>query len=283
MSTSGTFTVKFLQAGATGAKGAALRGPQAWSDCAVGYEFQAGGDDESFIDVVMYNDNYYYCKTSHTKTASNYPLSTTSETNNLWTLGDKIGLVATTILLAEYAKINNLGASAIEMSDDDGNVLVSIKDGVVTCNIGNFNNITVNSGALTDMAISGSTRVNVFDLTPTSADLGYLVRPDNNSRIFVSAVSAAYEIYLLEYPNGTELEIIFTPAVFTRTGVPITTIYSFSGFIDMSQGGNADVTRTNYLSVADAGGSVVNGGYAHLIFKDSAWYIVSMTGGCYTY
>lgn len=146
MGVSRTQVVKFIRKGDPGDKGeqgATLRGPQAWSDCAVGYAFQAGKVGEQWIDVVLYNNNYYTCKKSHTKTASNYPGSTTDRNNGYWQLGDKIQLVATKILLAAYALVENLGATAIEMKDSSGNVVFKAKDGNITCKVGTFENIKV--------------------------------------------------------------------------------------------------------------------------------------------
>lgn len=114
-----------------------MRGPQAWSDCATGYAFQAGGKGEQWKDVVLYNGNYYSCVKSHTKTASNYPGSTTAVSNGYWQLGDKIELVATKILLATYALVKNLGVEVVEAKDGAGNIIFQAKDGNVTC-VGNI-------------------------------------------------------------------------------------------------------------------------------------------------
>ena len=146
MGVSRTQVVKFIRKGDTGDKGeqgAVLRGPQAWSDCATGYAFQAGGVGEKWQDVVIYGDNYYSCKKSHTKTASNYPGSTTDTNNGYWQLGDKIDLVATKILMATYALVKNLGVEAIDMKDANGNILFQAKDGNVTCKTGTFENVKV--------------------------------------------------------------------------------------------------------------------------------------------
>lgn len=150
MGVSKTQVVKFIRKGDKGDKGeqgAVLRGPQAWSDCAMGYAFQAGGVGEKWQDVVIYGDNYYSCKKSHTKTASNYPGSTTAINNGYWQLGDKIELVATKILLATYALVENLGVAAIDMKDADGNILFQAKDGNVTCKTGTFENIRVSGNS----------------------------------------------------------------------------------------------------------------------------------------
>ena len=142
-----TQVVKYIKKPEKGEQGATLRGPQAWSDCATGYNFYAGGTGETFVDVVMYNSNYYVCKKSHTKTSSNYPGSTTANNNGLWQLGDSIDLVATKILMATYAVVENLGVRAIEMKDANGNLLFTAKDGAVSCKTGTFENITI-SGTL---------------------------------------------------------------------------------------------------------------------------------------
>lgn len=146
MGVSKTQVVKFIRKGDKGDKGeqgAVLRGPQAWSDCATGYAFQAGGAGETWQDVVIYGDQHYVCKKSHTKTASNYPGSTTANNNGYWQLGDHIDLVATKILLATYALVKNLGVEAIDMKDASGNILFQAKDGNVTCKTGTFDGITV--------------------------------------------------------------------------------------------------------------------------------------------
>lgn len=132
-----------------------MRGPQYWNDCPVGYKFEAGGEGESWKDVVIYNNNYYSCVKSHAKSALNYPQSASDDTNGYWQLGDKIELVATRILLAAYALIKNLGVECIDMKDADGNVLFQAKDGEVTCKTGTFDNITVQSGNIAGFKISG--------------------------------------------------------------------------------------------------------------------------------
>lgn len=152
-------TVADGQPGAKGDRGPALRGPQAWSDCAVGYMFQSGASGEEYKDVVLYGNNYYSCIKSHTKTASNNPGSATDTNSGLWKLADKFEMVATKILLAQYALVKNLGVEAIEMKDADDNIIFLAKDGDVICNSGTFNNIKVTGDSEfsgTMKAVSGS-------------------------------------------------------------------------------------------------------------------------------
>lgn len=166
MGVSRTQVVKYIRKGDPGDKGeqgATLRGPQAWSDCAVGYAFQAGKVGDEWKDVVLYNGNYYSCKKSHTKTASNYPGSTTDRNNGYWQLGDKIELVATKILLATYALVENLGVTAIEMKDSSGNILFQAKDGNVTCKTGTFENIKIVGSLRNPFAYVGDSITNDYN------------------------------------------------------------------------------------------------------------------------
>lgn len=142
--------------GEKGEQGPTLRGPQAWSDCANGYAFKQGKEGEAWKDVVLYNGNYYSCVKSHSKTASNYPGSSQDTANGYWQLGDKIELVATKILLATYALVENLGVEAIEMKDSAGNILFQAKNGNVTCKTGTFTNIKVQSGSIAGFKVSGN-------------------------------------------------------------------------------------------------------------------------------
>ena len=190
MGVSRTQVVKFIRKGDPGDKGeqgATLRGPQAWSDCAVGYAFQAGKVGEEWKDVVLYNGNYYSCKKSHSKTTSNYPGSMTDRNNGYWQLGDKIELVATKILLATYALVENLGVTAIEMKDSSGNILFQAKDGNVTCNTGTFTNCVLDGYLQTRFTEVGSQSLTLSDVLNISTPGGFysqvITLPHNKSFI----------------------------------------------------------------------------------------------------
>lgn len=185
--------MKFIRkgdAGEKGERGPALRGPQAWSDCTIGYAFQAGNTGEEWKDVVLYNGNYYSCKKSHAKTATNYPGSTTANNNGYWQLGDKIELVATKILLATYALVENLGVRAIEMKDSNGNIVFKAKDGNVACKTGTFENVNI-SGKL-----KGSVR-NPFVSAGDSFDTDY-----SDNVVMISSGGGWIDAYSLPWGTG---------------------------------------------------------------------------------
>ncbi len=191
------------QAGPQGDRGPALRGPQAWSDCAVGYKFQSGAKGEAYKDVVLYQNNYYSCIKSHTKTASNYPGSTTDQANKYWQLGDKVELIATKILLATYALVKNLGVEAIDMKDANGNILFQAKDGNVVCKTGTFENIKV-SGDITAKYLNLKvSTANHYADTPTLA----------NGAICVDSSG----IILPELPKGIARSMRILNTLYSRT------------------------------------------------------------------
>lgn len=126
-----------------GERGATPRGPQDWKSLNTGYRFYSGAEGEPYLDFVVYKNNYYLCKKSHTKSIFNYPTSSFDNNSGLWQLADKIDMVATQLLLATYIRVKNLGAGAIEMEDEEGNLVFVAKDGNVTCNTGTFKNVNV--------------------------------------------------------------------------------------------------------------------------------------------
>lgn len=193
--------------GAKGDRGPALRGPQAWSDCAVGYVFQSGASGEEYKDIVLYGNNYYSCIKSHTKTASNNPGSATDTNSGLWKLADKLEMVATKILLAQYALVKNLGVEAIDMKDANGNIIFQAKDGNVTCNSGTFKNITVKGNS----SFEGSVKANMFYGTVRKVTPGgtYTIDP----------VNEPYNFYYVE--NPTKRTFIVLPKAANYEGLEI--------------------------------------------------------------
>ena len=193
--------------GAKGDRGPALRGPQAWSDCAVGYVFQSGASGEEYKDIVLYGNNYYSCIKSHTKTASNNPGSATDTNSGLWKLADKLEMVATKILLAQYALVKNLGVEAIDMKDANGNIIFQAKDGNVTCNSGTFKNITVKGNS----SFEGSVKANMF--------YGAVRKVTPGSTYTIDPVNEPYNFYYVE--NPTKRTFIVLPKAADYEGLEI--------------------------------------------------------------
>lgn len=208
------------QDGARGDRGPALRGPQAWSDCAVGYVFQSGASGEEYKDVVLYGNNYYSCIKSHAKTASNFPGSATDTNSGLWKLADKLEIVATKILLAQYALVKNLGVEVIDMKDAIGNIIFQAKDGNVTCNRGTFNNITVKGNS----TFEGSVKANMF--------YGTVKKVTPGSTYQIDPVNEPYNFYYVE--NPTKRTFIVLPKAANYEGLEINVFTKFSASSSLS-------------------------------------------------
>lgn len=191
------------EVGSMGPKGPTLRGPQAWSDCAIGYKFQCGTNSDEWKDVVLYADNYYSCVKSHDKSADNYPGSASDQSNRYWQLADKIELVATKILLATYALVKNLGVECIDMRDVSGNILFQAKDGNVTCKTGTFENIKV----------SGDITAEYLNLKLSTATHGENAPALANGSICIQASG----VTLPELPAGTARSMRILNSLQSRT------------------------------------------------------------------
>ena len=220
MGVSITRIVKFIRKGSKGERGPTLRGPQAWSDCAVGYVFQSGANGEDYKDVVLYGGYYYSCIKSHTKTASNYPGSATDTNSGLWKLADPVEIVATKILLTQYALVKNLGVETIDMKDDKGNIIFQAKDGNVTCNSGTFKNITVKGNS----SFEGSVKANMF--------YGAVKKVTPGSTYQIDPVSEPYNFYYVE--NPTKRTFIVLPKASNYEGLEINIFTKLSSSSSLS-------------------------------------------------
>ena len=259
MATTRTQVVKYIRKGDKGEQGAVLRGPQAWSDCATGYAFQAGGPNEKWIDVVLYNNNYYVCKQSHTKTSSNYPGS--SAGNSLWQLGDRIALVATNILLANYALIKNLGVEAVDMRDAGGNVLFQVKDGNVTCKTGTFQNCIIEGYFQTKFTEVGSGSFTINDVLNISTHGGFysqvITLPSSPSFIGKRVC-----IVNNNYPPYTKTSLGF----YTTIQIDATLQSNYIGI-----GGNIDVDASGDTGPQAIKSISIRGGVVELLAVPANW------------
>lgn len=277
-------TVADGQTGAKGDRGPALRGPQAWSDCAVGYVFQSGASGEEYKDIVLYGNNYYSCIKSHTKTASNNPGSATDTNSGLWKLADKLEMVATKILLAQYALVKNLGVEAIDMKDANGNIIFQAINGEVICNRGTFKNITVKGNS----SFEGSVKANMF--------YGTVRKVTPGSTYTIDPVNEPYNFYYVE--NPTKRTFIVLPKAANYEGLEIniftkslpSSSLSYRTIVKAQANDNLYVKQNAAIVSSDLAVEKINVGYtnfkndsittasdSYIRFKciGGAWYAIS--------
>ena len=103
-------------------RGAAMRPLGDWDALPDGFQFQSGGVGEEFIDLVSVKSEgallWWSCKRSHAKTKDTRP----NVNAPFWELGQNLKFVATDLLLAKKAFIENLGVRNVETRNAQGEV-----------------------------------------------------------------------------------------------------------------------------------------------------------------
>lgn len=118
--------------GTDGYNGAVPRGPRKWSGIS-GWVYPGAAGDP-YIDYVSHDGNLWICCQKHV-VSSSYPPTTGSAH---WQLATEELFVATMLMLAKAAVIENLIAEGIVMKDSSGNVVFEAHDGYVRALDGEF-------------------------------------------------------------------------------------------------------------------------------------------------
>lgn len=114
--------------------GISVRGPQMWVNVADGFSFSDRTIGNEWLDVVVHNNVFYYCKLSHTKIENSDGTCSPEPGNDggeYWQATEKQEIVATYLLLAEKALIENLVVNDVETRDDEGNIAIMIHDRII--------------------------------------------------------------------------------------------------------------------------------------------------------
>lgn len=201
--------------GDKGERGATLRGPQDWKEVGYGYQFYSGAEGEPYLDVVIYNDSYYLCKTPHKKANTNCPGSLNDGVRKLWQLGDKIDLVATKVLLSEYGVIKNLGAEGITMKDKEGNVVFKAEKGSLICKVGTFENVDVSGIVHASLMYSSVKKIEEQVTGSSNYYIDPINEPANTYDINIVTGHTKF-IYLPDATAYDGLELNFYQVVLTR-------------------------------------------------------------------
>ena len=125
-------------------RGAAMRPLGDWDALPDGFKFQSGGVGEEFIDLVSVKSEgallWWSCKRSHAKTKDTRP----NVNAPFWELGQNLKFVATDLLLAKKAFIENLGVRNVETRNAQGEVTFKAEEnGEVRAKGGRFENIHI--------------------------------------------------------------------------------------------------------------------------------------------
>ena len=98
--------------------GISVRGPQMWVNVADGFAFSDRTIGNEWLDVVVHNNVFYSCIQSHTKSSENEP--GTDGGAAYWKATEQQEIVATYLLLAQKALIENLVVGEVETVGSNG-------------------------------------------------------------------------------------------------------------------------------------------------------------------
>lgn len=179
-----------------GERGPAIRGPRDWNDTSNSYTFYSGAAGEPFIDLVVYGGYYYLCKQTHNWSASYRP--GTSNGSAYWQLFADYEAIATKILLAKYALVENLGVTAIEMTNSSGDMLFTAKNGDVTCNTGNFKNVNISGTSVFTGLVKKAKTV----VTKANFNNIFSKQNDSDNQYYINLEEAGTWIDIQYIPSG---------------------------------------------------------------------------------
>lgn len=193
-----------------------------------------------------------------------------------WNAYTYYDMVATRILLTEYALVKNLGVEVIEMKDADGNILFQAKDGTVTCKTGTFENVNVSGIIHSSLTYSSVKRI--IGLS------SYTINPQEeafNTLFVTTNAEATCWVYLPDANvyEGMELNIL-QPVISTMALGDVILTTADSGQNIYYSGSTALINGVVVQTVS----SILNGGnnlkiipnvMIKLIAVGGNWYVIS--------
>lgn len=177
-----------------------------YGDIPAGELLQKGGDGDSYIDYVVYGDDWYVCIQNHNKDIRyNSPTNT-----GYWKQVSEQSRIATKLLLATKGFIKNLQVDEVVITDQGegkGNILLrATKDGI-ECKQGNFENVKV----------SGEMRVSMLRYKANDYDYNNIPQKVNTGFIYGGGY---YE--LPKVNDGEFIKIEVVVPFFSRSTIPAT-------------------------------------------------------------
>ena len=193
--------------------GISVRGPQMWANVADGFAFSDRTIGNEWLDVVVHNNVFYSCIQSHAKSSENEP--GTDGGAAYWKATEKQEIVATYLLLAQKALIENLVVSMLETSINGGSY-IKIADGLMEV-YGKPDSIGKKHKNI-DFGIDDETGFAVLRFFDNNDVLRYDLGP-HGLRQF-SATPERWDDTILAPVGSSETDIVDDPAMWAYTGIP---------------------------------------------------------------
>ena len=194
--------------------GISVRGPQMWVNVADGFAFSDRTIGNEWLDVVVHNNVFYSCIQSHAKSSDNEP--GTDGGAAYWKATEKQEIVATYLLLAQKALIENLVVSMLETSINGGSY-IKIADGLMEV-YGKPDSVGKKHKNI-DFGIDDETGFAVLRFFDNNDVLRYDLGP-HGLRQF-SATPERWDDTILAPVGSSESDIVDDPAMWAYTGIPV--------------------------------------------------------------
>lgn len=222
--------------GPRGYRGPALRGPQDWAQMDIDYQFYKGDESnqEPYEDFVVYNGNYYKCIKTHTKTASNYPGSSTDTSSHLWQLSDKLAIIAANVLFAKHGYFGSAIISGDWMISTNGEI-----DGTLCENGATFQGVIAYSLFNPDNPSGG-------DVTKFNSTSTYTMAAGDTTKNITTVTLEAGKVYKLVVTGkaGSSSGSYYVRLRNTSTGATYTPVMI---------NGTSNIMRSGYFVPSTAG------------------------------
>lgn len=162
-----TGNVPVIEEGEKGAKGATER-PRSWDEIPDGSAIESGTGNEQWIDIVLYEDDWYQCIRSFTKGNGVLPTNTI-----YFKVINDYKRLATGLFLARKAYIHNLGVDNVLITDQGegkGNVMLKADKYGIVCKNGTFEDVTVKGNVNSVSGYVGNFTIENGSIKYTSAE-----------------------------------------------------------------------------------------------------------------
>lgn len=195
-----------------------VRGPQMWVNVEKDYQFYDRTLGNEWFDVVVHNNVFYSCKLSHTKIENSdgsYSPEPGNDGGEYWQATEKQEIVATYLLLAQRALIENLIVGEVQTLGSNG-CYINIADGLVRV----FGKPDSNGKQHTNIEFgvdeSGMAVMKYFD---NAGNLLYDLGP-NGIRYISSTPEQWIEFALISVCGLSEDPVDDSYAIWATTGLP---------------------------------------------------------------
>ena len=222
---SGTLQIRTVSDGLPGLPGPSYRPMriQEFQEIPIGMTLYTGIEDgDEWTDVVFVRNGtslvYYQVIRKFSKSKVSIE---TLVTTNFLRRASSYSMIATDLFLASLAIIKNLGCEAIEMKDSAGNVVFSAKNGVVTCNVGNFKNINISGNStFSGFMFHTKTEITAANYASMSTSVTY---ETGQTRTELDLMKTGNWIEIKSLPATDTFQYTSLPAI--RTGQAYTDAY----------------------------------------------------------